>query len=97
MYLDFGLRNIEDKGLHQNNIKRKVWENIELFDNDEVYTIIADGTETTHDYYACLIVFDSKKNDCFDKNHPTKNKIINLFYERMKENKQKKINYLILR
>jgi len=97
MFLDFGSWNNKANGLHQENIHRKVWENIKLFENDERFTIIADGTETVNEYYACLIVFDSQGKDCFDKNHPLKNKIINYFHERMKENRKKKINYWDLR
>ncbi|MBO3118014.1 hypothetical protein J4050_14750 [Winogradskyella sp. DF17] len=97
MFLDFGSWNNKANGLHQKNIQRKVWENIKLFENDERFTIIADGTETVNEYYACLIVFDSQGKDCFDENHPLKNKLINYFHERMKENRKKEINYLDLR
>ena len=97
MFLDFGSWNNKANGLHQENIYRKVWENIKLFENDERFTIIADGKETVNEYYACLIVFDSQGKDCFDANYPLKNKIINYFHERMKENREKKINYWNLR
>jgi hypothetical protein len=97
MFLDFGTWNNKANGLHQENINRKVWENIKLFETDEEFTIIADGTESVNGYYACLIVFDSKGKDCFEESHPMKFKIINFFHERMKENRKKEINYLILR
>jgi len=97
MYLDYGIWDDQKTGLHQKNIDRKIWENIKLFEGDEVYTVIADGTETKDDHYACLSVYDSKGKDCFEENHPFKNKIINLFYGKMKENRSKKINYSIFK
>lgn len=97
MYLDYGIWNDQNIGLHQENINRKIWENIKLFEDGEVYTVIADGTETKNNYYACLSVYDSKGKDCFKENYPLKNKIINLFYGRMKENRSKNVNYSILK
>ncbi|MDT0293349.1 hypothetical protein ACFQ3R_08195 [Mesonia ostreae] len=97
MYLDYGIWNDQSIGLHQENINQKIWKNIRLFEDDEVYTVIAGGTETKNNYYACLTVYDAKGKDCFDENHPLKNKIIKLFYGRMKENRSKKINYSILK
>ncbi len=97
MYLDFGMWTNEFKSLHNENFNRKVWEDIKLFENDEVFTVIADGIETVNNYYACLIVFDSNGKDCLQENHPLKNKTINLFNNKMKENRSKKINYSILR
>lgn len=97
MYLDFGIWNSQAKGLHLENMNRKVWENIKLLKNDEVFTIIADGTETINDYYACLIVFDSKGKDCFEEYHPLKDKIINLFNQRIQVNRKKTLNHSLLR
>ncbi|PKP14915.1 MAG: hypothetical protein CVU07_12425, partial [Bacteroidetes bacterium HGW-Bacteroidetes-23] len=45
MYIEFGPWNNTSNGLHQENITRKIWKNIKLFDNDEKFTIIADGKE----------------------------------------------------
>ena len=97
MYLEFGVWDNKAKGLHQLNISRKIWENINLFNDNEAFTIIADGTETVSEYYASLIVFDSKGKDCLEENHPLREKIIDIFYEKMKNNKNKKFDYIILR
>tara|TARA_R110000868_G_scaffold305561_1_gene566564 strand:- start:330 stop:818 length:489 start_codon:yes stop_codon:yes gene_type:complete len=90
MFLDFGTWTAEDTGLHQENITRKVWEKVKLFEDKEEFSIVADGTETMTDFYACLIIVDSANRDCLDENYPLKNKIIDFFYERMKKNKNKK-------
>ena len=90
MFLDFGPCTMEDKGLHQNNINRKIWNKVALFNTKEVFSIVADGTETRNDYYACFIIVDTNNKDCLDENYPLKNKIVDFFYERMKTNKNKK-------
>jgi hypothetical protein len=42
-------------------------------------------------------MFDANGKDCLEKNHPLKDKIIDSFYEKMKKNKNKSFDYLILR
>lgn len=97
MFLEYGAWYSGSDGLHQENMTRKAWGNIKLFETDERFTIIADGTESINGYYAFLTVFDSKGNDCFDENHPSKNKLITFFNERMIENRKKDVNYWKLR
>lgn len=93
MYIDYGLWNNEDKELHQQNISRKIWKNVELFKDEDKFTVIADGKETFKESYACLIVFDANDRDCLEENHPLKNKIITLFYNIMKANQNKELNF----
>jgi hypothetical protein len=60
----------EDTGVHQENITRKVWEKKLL--KIKEFSIVADGTETMTDFYACLIIVDSTNRDCLDENYPLK-------------------------
>lgn len=93
MFLDFGISNEQTNGMHQNNIRKMQWTNVKLFDSDDRFTIIADGTETTQNYFACLIVFDNQGKDCLNENHPLKNEIVNYFQNRMKKNRDKKVEF----
>lgn len=92
MYIEYGTWNNISNGLHQENITRKIWKNIKLFENDEKFTIIADGKESINEYFTSLIVFDSNGNDCFEENHPLKDKIVELFSQKIKKNKNKRLN-----
>ncbi|MGM0635449.1 MAG: hypothetical protein ACQESK_05250 [Bacteroidota bacterium] len=96
MYLDFGFWDEQKNSLYMPFTKRKIWKDITLFDNNETFTVIADGTETRKEYFACLKVIDSKGKDCLERNHPLKEKIISHFYKKMKESKKKQINYWII-
>jgi hypothetical protein len=42
------------------------------FEDKEEFSIVADGTETMTDFYACLIIVDSANRDCLDENYPLK-------------------------
>jgi hypothetical protein len=48
----------EDTGVHQENITRKSGKSKTLKIKEE-FSIVADGTETMTDFYACLIIVDS--------------------------------------
>ncbi len=86
MYQNYGKWDQKIKGKHQNNIEAIIWKNIELIcESEEKFTVIADGTETLTDYFACLMVFDSNGKDCFQKEHPYKDKLTELFVEKMKK------------
>jgi hypothetical protein len=88
MYLSFGNWNSQEKSMYMPNTNRKVWNNIDLFKNNETFTIIADGTETKEDYFACLSILDSKGNDCLKDEHPLKSEVITLFFNKMKETRE---------
>ena len=84
MYQNYGKWNAKTFGKHQSNIKRIIWQDFKLFDNEnEIFTVVADGTETKSESFACLIVFDSKEKDCFEFNHPYREKLTELFKEKM--------------
>jgi len=88
MYLAFGDWNNQEISLYLSNTNRKIWKNIKLFDNNETFTVIADGTETIEEYFACLSIIDSAGKDCLKDEHPLKNKVINFFYNKMKETRE---------
>jgi hypothetical protein len=84
MYRSYGKWNQKIVGKHQKNINRIIWQNIKLFDEDDnTFTVIADGAETTSDYFACLMVYDSDEKDCFKAGHPYKDKLTELFIDKM--------------
>lgn len=61
-----------------------MWQNVKLIDGDEAtFTVIADGTETTKDYFACLMVFDSDGNDCFINGHTYQEQLIKTLVDTM--------------
>lgn len=88
MYLDFGNWNHQENSLYMSNVNKKIWKNIQLFDNNETFTIIADGIEFKGEYFACLSIIDSAGKDCLKDEHPLKNKVINFFYNKMKETRE---------
>jgi hypothetical protein len=58
----------------------------------EEFSIVADGTETMTDFYACLIIVDSAIEIVWMKLSFEKNKI-DFFYENEKKQKQERIKY----
>lgn len=85
MYLSYGKWTKKAQGKHQQNINRIIWSNVELIRGEnEKFTVIADGAETGTDYFACLIVYDSEGNNCFEAGHPNREKLTVLFSEKMK-------------
>lgn len=84
MYRNYGKWNQKIDSKHQLNINRIIWRNIKLFeDDDKTFTVVADGTETINEYFACLMVFDSNEKDCFKTGHPYKDKLTKLFIDKM--------------
>ncbi len=83
MYQNHGKWNKKISGKHQYNINRLVWENVKLIDgNDATFTVIADGTETPTDYFACLIIFDAEGKDCFKPEHPYREILTDLLVDK---------------
>lgn len=94
MYQNYGNWNKKIKGKHQQNINRIVWHNVKLLeDTDEKFTVIADGIETMNPYFTCLIVYDTKGNDCFNNEHPSRENLTELFIDKMNKLKRKKSAY----
>lgn len=57
-----------------------IWENKHLFhDNNEVYSVVASGTESREEIYASVMVFDSKNRDCLSKNYLMRDSLVDLF------------------
>ncbi|MBC3758027.1 hypothetical protein H7U19_06400 [Hyunsoonleella sp. SJ7] len=91
---NYGTWDKEAEGKYQKNIKRFIWEDLKLFESsEEVFTIVADGTETINDYFACLMIFDSQGNDAFNKKHEFNQRLKELFLYKMKKINRSKINY----
>ena len=84
MYQNYGKWDKKIDGKHQQNINRIIWNNVKLLDgSNQSFTVVADGTETMTDYFACLIVYDSGGNDCFKTEHPNREELIELFVDKM--------------
>ena len=65
MYLNFGKWNKKTKGIHQKNMNSFIWENVKLLDeNNNLFTVVADGTETETDFFASIKIFDDTQKDC---------------------------------
>lgn len=57
-----------------------IWENIKLFnDKEELFTIMASGTESLEEMFAAVLVFDSKNNNCLSEKSEFKKEIIDYF------------------
>jgi len=85
MFENYGKWDEKIPGKHQNNIHRLIWQDIKLLeDSPDTFTVVADGTETETNYWACLMVFDSEGRDCFKKDHPLKNKLSGILVDKMK-------------
>ena len=86
MYLNYGKWDEKTVSKYQYNINRIVWRDRKLFiDDNEKFTVIADGTETLGKYFSSLMVFDSNENDCFADNHPYKERLTELFVSKKKK------------
>ncbi|NER18458.1 hypothetical protein [Spongiivirga citrea] len=96
MFQNYGKWDRRTEGKYQDNIKQLTWESIDLFSDNTLFTIIADGTETTSDYFASLIVFDSNGNDCLANGYPLRYRIIELFQDKKKRLGLKQDMYQIL-
>jgi hypothetical protein len=84
MYENYGEWNKKIVGKHQQNINRIIWENIKLLDEEnEKFTVVADGKETKDGHFACIMVFDAEERDCFSSEHPLKEKLTALFTHKM--------------
>lgn len=83
MYLNYGKWSKKNQGKYQENIDQIVWNNVKLLENNENFTVIASGTETLSDYFTSLIVLDSSNIDCFNEDHPLKDRLIDLFTSKM--------------
>jgi len=85
MFQNFGRWDKLGNGKYQENIKQAIWEGVDLLDDGATFNVIADGTETKTSYFAGLIVFDGKGNDCLESNSLYKEQILELFELKMKD------------
>ena len=96
MYLNFGKWNKKIEGIHQKNIHSFIWENVKLLDeNNNLFTVVADGTETETDYFASIKIFDDTQKDCLKENYPYQQQLIKVLTTKMSNQKIKKVDYTI--
>ncbi|MDB9759998.1 hypothetical protein OAB61_00485 [bacterium] len=96
MYLNFGKWNKKIESIHQKNMNSFIWENVQLLDeNNTLFTVVADGTETETDYFASIKIFDDTQKDCLKKKYPYQEKLIKVLITKMGNLKTKKVDYTI--
>lgn len=97
MYSNFGVWDEKTQGFHQNAIGTFIWKNVKLLPNsEELFTVIADGKETSNDYFACVMIFDSQSKDCLKEANNYKDKITNFFRFKMNTLKRDPEVYTLL-
>lgn len=85
MYQNYGDYSKTFLSKHDGDRDRFIWEDVQLFaDSKETFIVIADGKHRRHPPFACLIVYDSNMQNCFEAEHPRKNDLIVLFTAKMK-------------
>lgn len=75
-----------DREVRYNNEEHPmlVWENVKIFDDqDQKYSISAQGIESSLGMYASLVVYDNKGNNCLSDNHPKRETLVKFFREKM--------------
>lgn len=73
-----------------------VWEKVKLFDNDDnLYTVYADGAETWTEMYASVLVFDESNKDCLNVENPAQLKLITYFSDGIKNLSDRKDFYKV--
>ena len=62
-----------------------VWKKVKLFPDDEnLFTVYTDGTESWTEMYASVLVFDQNNRDCLHDESPVQSKLITYFSEGIK-------------
>jgi hypothetical protein len=62
-----------------------IWDNINLLDDENLFSIICDGTESEVGYFSSIMIFDAAKNNCLESDHPHYNAVIAKVTQMMKE------------
>ncbi len=65
----FGSAHYALDGKYQDNIFQYVWNNIKLLENENLYHVWVDGTETQTEYFTSFLVLDAKHKNCLCKTH----------------------------
>lgn len=75
-------------------IPELLWENIQLFEDDEKkFIVIARGLESEKTIYASIMVFDENNYDMLHKNSPYRDKIVALFADYIHNDKDDRTFY----
>ena len=57
-----------------------VWKNVKLFENNEqMFTVAADGKESWEEMYASVIILNSSSQDCLSEDSKIKDSLITYF------------------
>lgn len=93
MYQTYGAYSEKIPGKYQNNINQLLWNKVDLFDDNQLFTVAADGTETELEFFTSLIILDKNNRDCLRADHPLKDKLISFFSTKMKTLNRKPSTY----
>lgn len=89
MYDHFGDFSEKMSSKYQENINQLLWYKVRLLADDQVFDVATDGTETMTNYFSAFIIFDSKGLNCFEKNHPLRDQLLEALIPKMKKVKGK--------
>jgi hypothetical protein len=70
-----------------------IWENVKLFDNNQLFIIATSGDENMKTIYASVMVFDKDYNDLLTEDSKIKAKLITYFGDLIKTNDDTKKGY----
>tara|TARA_B100000780_G_C20702424_1_gene279289 strand:- start:189 stop:473 length:285 start_codon:yes stop_codon:yes gene_type:complete len=94
--LEIGTRRLTD--YIKKKINSFIWENVKLLDeNTNLFTVMADGTETKTDYFASIKVFDADQKDCLKENHPYQQKLIKVLTAKMNDIHKNEFDYRLFK
>ncbi|QIE58660.1 hypothetical protein G5B37_03515 [Rasiella rasia] len=97
MYDNFGKWDLTLAGRYQHNVPQLIWKNVDLIGNGNKYTISANGTETTSDFFTSFVILDQKGNDALTEKNESRNAIIDYLRLRMRKLGSAKEFYSIYR
>lgn len=83
MKKNYGKPKATYSGKYQENIDQNVWNNVPLLDNEKLFTIITDGTETSANYYTSMMIFDSDNKDCLTPSHKDRKALVEVITYKM--------------
>lgn len=60
-----------------------MWNNVPLLDNEKLFTVITNGTETRANYFTSMMIFDSDKKDCLTPSHKDRKALVEVITDKM--------------
>ena len=83
MFDKFGKWNEMLEGKYQENISQLVWNDRIILNDTTQFLIVADGTETQLEFFASVMIFDKKNNDCLSNSNPLRQLLVEFFASQM--------------